>query len=294
MATLPPFAALRAFDAAARRLSFRDAAEELGLTPTAVSHQVRRLEDLTETKLFHRSVRAVALTEAGDRFARDIAPPLRALEASFASLQQGEERQVVVIGAGPVFLSRWLAPRLAEFAATHPDIDLRLHNSPADLSRRRSEFDIAIAWGTGEWPNVSAQRLLELSATPLLAPSLVSENGGPAFPKDMLTLPLLHHQNDTAWLDWLKCHGLAAAPNDGAKFEDANVLSHAAICGQGVMLGCPRLFAEDISSGRLIQPFRDAQPVKDAYYLLSPGQNEPAVATVVRTWLMQQALQLSD
>ena len=288
MAPLPPFAALRAFDAAARHLSFRDAAEELGLTPTAVSHQIRRLEDLADAKLFQRRVRAVALTDAGTRFAAEIAPSLRAIEASFAALRKTEEKRVVVIGAGPVFLSRWMAPRLSAFAATYPDIDLRLHNSPADLWRRADEFDISIAWGRREWPDRAATPLLHLTATPLVAPSLI-EGRGALGAADILELPLLHHWDDGAWRNWFARHGLSLPAHESATFEDANVLSHAANCGQGVMLGCASLFGDDIRAGRLAKPFEEAQPVDAAYYLLSPNRHESAASVIVRDWLLHQA-----
>lgn len=289
MDPLPPFAALRAFDAAARHLSFKEAAAELGLTPTAISHQIRRLEQEAGIALFQRSARAVTLSEAGERFARQVSPALRQIEAGFATLKRAEERQVVVIGAGPIFLSRWLAPRLARFAASHPDIDLRLHNSPTEIWRRAGEFDIAVAWGEGRWPGVGATRLLELGATPLLAPSMADRIGLPSGMPALSVAPLLHYRSTSPWTAWLSDRGLESPSSEGAIFEDANVLTQAALSGHGVMLGCPRLLADDLASGRLIQPFRDVAAVEQAYYLLEPMRPGSRAAAEVRGWLHAQA-----
>lgn len=289
MDPLPPFAALRAFDAAARHLSFRDAASELGLTPTAISHQIRRLERDAGVKLFHRTTRAVALTDQGERFAREVSPALRRIEAGFAALQRCNERRVVVIGAGPVFLSRWLAPRLSSFAAAHPDIDLRLHTSPTEIWRRTDEFDIAVAWGGGNWPGVDASKLLDLGSTPLMAPALAERIGLPRTVSELSDAPLLHYGNATPWISWFAAKGLPPPTSEGATFDDANVMIHAALSGHGVMLSCPRLLKDDLTSGRLVQPFGEVATIDQAYFLLSPAAAHSAAATTVREWLRSQA-----
>lgn len=282
----PPFTALRAFDAAARHLSFRDAAAELGVTPTAISHQIRRLEKDAGVDLFVRSVRRVALTDAGANFAGELKPALRQIEEAFTALQKAEDRPTVVIGAGPIFLSRWLAPKLTEFAARHAQIDLRLHNSPSEIWRRADEFDIAIAWGDGKWRGVDAQKLFTPKSVPLAAPKLAETLSGDA---GFATAPLLHHRSRATWEAWLSRHASPPPSGDGVVFEDANVMTYAALSGRGVMLGCPELLADDISAGRLIRLSGEAMTGNEAYHVLGPARPDTPHVLTVRKWLLGQA-----
>ncbi len=289
MSRLPPFAALRAFEAAARHLSFKEAAAELGLTPTAVSHQIKRLERDANAQLFRRHVRSITLTSAGERFARDIAPALQGLKDAYNILEGARETETVVIGAGPIFSSRWLAPRLSEFAAVHPGIDLRLHYSPTEFWRRAHEFDIAIAWGTGDWPGVRAMPFLKLKATPVLAPGLADRLGPVDSATDLLAAPLLHQRDTRAWRIWFEDRGLQIDENKGAVFEDANVALQAALFGQGVMLGYDEFMRADIRAGRLIQPLDDLSEVAEAYHLIIGDQSSSVATRAVADWLIAQA-----
>ena len=289
MSRLPPFSALRAFDAAARHLSFKDAAAELGLTPTAVSHQIKRLEAEADAQLFHRRARAVTLTAAGERFAHEVAPALQRLKDAYRRLEGARSHETVVVGAGPIFSSRWLAPRLSEFAAAHPEIDLRLHYSPADFWRRAQEFDIAIAWGQGDWPGVPSQKLLSLTTTPVLTPALCDQIGPIRRPSDLLDAPLLHHRDTRAWGYWFGVRGLQLNGAAGAVFEDANVAMQAALFGQGVMLGYVEFIQDDLRAGRLIQPLDDLAPAPEAYHLIIADSPEAGAVRSVADWLVQQA-----
>lgn len=289
MTHLPPFAALRAFEAAARHLSFKSAARELGLTPTAISHQIKRLELEAGTLLFRRQARLISLTPAGERFARDIVPALQALRDAYQTLEGAQRQQAVVIGAGPIFSSRWLAPRLTHFAAAHPEIDLRLHYSPSDFWRRAHEFDIAIAWGNGDWPGVRSTPLLKLSATPVLAPSLAERIGPITAPADLAAAPLLHQRDTHAWRNWFEERGLPADAAGGAVFEDANVAMQATLFGQGVMLGYVEFVQDDISAGRLTQPLKDLSPVDEAYHLIIADSPSSVAVLSVADWLTEQA-----
>ena len=289
MSRLPPFAAIRAFEAAARHLSFKEAAAELGLTPTAISHQIKRLEHEANAKLFRRQTRSITLTQAGERFARDITPALQSLRDAYRMLESARHQEAVVVGAGPIFSSRWLAPRLSEFAATHPNIDLRLHYSPAEFWRRAQEFDIAVAWGDGDWPSVRSQRMLNLSATPVLAPSLADQIGPVRNPSDLLQYPLLHHRDSVAWRKWFDEHGLEVDATKGAVFEDANVAMQAALFGQGVMLGYVEFIQDDLRAGRLIQPLDDLVAVSEAYHLIIADSAPSEAVSAVAEWLIAQA-----
>lgn len=289
MKRLPPFAALRAFEAAARHLSFKEAAAELGLTPTAVSHQIKRLETDANAQLFRRQVRSISLTPAGDRFARDIEPALQALRDAYTALEGARQFETVVIGAGPIFSSRWLAPRLSDFAAEHPAIDLRLHSSQTDFWRRAQDFDIAIAWGLGDWPGIRSAPLLNLTATPVLSPRLADRIGDVRTPGDLLGAPLLHQRDTRAWRGWFRDRGLEMDEAHGAILEDANVAMQAALFGQGVMLGYTEFVQDDIRAGRLIQPLNDLTPAREAYHLIITKTQISQSTQTVADWLTGQA-----
>ncbi len=289
MSRLPPFAALRAFEAAARHLSFKEAAAELGLTPTAVSHQIKRLEIDADARLFRRHVRAITLTPAGERFARDIAPALQSLRDAYTVLEGARQLETVVIGAGPIFSSRWLAPRLSDFAATHPAIDLRLHSSQTDFWRRAQDFDIAIAWGLGDWPGVRSTPLLNLTATPLLSPQLADKIGAIKTPRDLSGAPLLHQRDTKAWRKWLSDRRVEMDEANGAVLEDANVALQAALFGQGVMLGYTEFVQDDLNAGRLIQPLDDLTPAPEGYHLIISETQISQSTQAVADWLLSQA-----
>lgn len=268
---LPPFAAVRAFDAAARHLSFKDAAIELGLTPTAISHQIKQLENLCGQPLFIRHTRKVELTPNGQSFAEAIAPAIESISSAFAKLSAAPGRSNVTLGAGPIFSSRWLVPRLAEFWAAHPGIDLRLHHSPLPIWQQMAQVDLAVAWGHGKWPAVHCRPLLRIEVTPVFAPSLLRGSNVPDQIEDLLSLPLLHHRDDSAWHQWFETAGLAQAGNlPGTVFEDANVLLQAALAGRGVALGILQFIGDELAAGRLLRPFDIAMSPEDAYFLIYP------------------------
>ena len=288
MSRLPPFAALRAFEAAARYLSFKDAAAELGLTPTAVSHQIKRLEADAGSQLFQRHTRSVTLTPAGERFAQQVSPALEMIRSAYLELNNSNRTEVVKVSAGPLFSSRWLAPRLSDFAVAHPEIELRLHHSAKEILQQPSYVDITIAWGTGDWPGVQSRKLLELNVTPMLAPSLASRLGAPMTFEILAETPLLHHRDTAAWENWFAARGIQVEKPKGAILEDANVLWQAAILGQGAMLGYVEFIQEDVRSGRLTQPLEDVSPVREAYYLVTTEKSLSGPASKVLEWFLGQ------
>lgn len=287
MRKLPPFAAIRAFEAAARHLSFKEAAAELGLTPTAVSHQVKLLEQDCGVRLFHRRIRQVELTSQGTALAEAIAPALDAMSTAFARLSMGQGRGNVTLGAGPIFASRWLVPRLAAFWGQHPDIDLWVHHSPLPVWRQMTRFDVAVAWGGGNWPGVESALLQQIRVSPVCAPPL---HEGVETPGDIVTLPLLHYRNDKGWRHWLQAAG-AADPGDlpGIVFEDANVLLQATLAGRGVSLGILDFIEDELSSGRLVRPFSQSIDPGEAYYLVWRKNADLSDAVQkVRSWFLMQ------
>ena len=284
----PPFAAVRAFVAAARHSSFKEAAVELGLTPTAISHQIKQLETQSGRRLFLRRPRHVELTPDGEDFAEAVIPALDAIASAFARLRAEPKRQQVMLGAGSLFTSRWLVPRLADFWSAFPAIDLWLNPSPLPVWRRLADFDLAVAWGQGNWPNTIAEPLLHIDMTPVLSPSLLNRGIDLASPEDLLSLPLLHYRDGEGWRQWLGAEGVPV-PKDlpGTIFEDANVLLQTALSGRGVALGAIQLIEDDLTAGRVVQPFPKTIGLGSAYYLVcrKNALANPSVASV-REWML--------
>ncbi len=291
MRRLPPFAAIRAFDAAARHLSFKEAAAELGLTPTAVSHQIRQLEEDCGRLLFHRKMRQVELTSQGSALAEAIEPALDAIAAAYARLMASQGRSNVSLGAGPIFASRWLVPRLGAFWADHPGIDLWIHHSPLPVWRQIGQSDLAVAWGGGNWPGLDSAQLLRIEVSPVISPALRVDRRALDRPQDVLTLPLLHYRSDKGWRQWLSSVGVAAqSPLPGAVFEDANVLLQATLAGRGVSLGILDFINDELSAGRLVRLFQQSIDPGEAYYLVWRKNAALAGAVLkVRDWLLTQA-----
>lgn len=280
--------ALRAFEVAARRLSFKAAADELNLSATAISHQVRSLEKALGHQLFYRQVRKVSLTTEGEELARTLTPAFQSIHAAVHKLKGQTGRHTVTLGTGPIFGSRWLAPRLGLFWQQNPDIDLRLHHSPLPVHEQMARYDIAVAWGTDDWPGLQADPLLKVHVTPVHAPSATFIDGTMPDSNALLDMPLLHHRDHSGWRQWLTAMGeQLPAKLPGIIFEDANVQLQAALEGQGVALGFLPLIADEISTGRLIQPWPVTIEPRESYHLLYQDTvlDRNAVARV-RDWLL--------
>ncbi|MEM7430265.1 MAG: LysR family transcriptional regulator, partial [Pseudomonadota bacterium] len=207
----PPLAALRTFELVARTLSFKRAAAELGLSPTAVSHQIRKLEDALGEAVFERRVRQVELTPKGRELAEAVAPAFETIQQAVEKFTRPGRRAMVTLAAGPLFTSRWLVPRLDAFWTAFPDIDLRLQHSPLPVYRQLTDVDLAIAWGDGDWTGMQADLLLRVEVSPVLSPDLVPEALPLRKPADVLQLPLLHQRSTAPWREWLGAAGVEAA-----------------------------------------------------------------------------------
>ncbi len=279
---------LRAFETAARRGSFKEAASELHLTPTAISHQIRSLEETLGHRLFHRKVRQVELTAEGEELARTLTPSFQAIDTAVGKLMNRPNRHTVTLGAGPIFAARWLAPRLGMFWGEHPDVDLRLHHSPLPVHQQMERYDLAVAWGNDDWPGLQADFLLRVAVTPVYASSMPLGISDEMTPDELLGLPLLHHRDQSGWQHWFAAAGVTAPTVlSGPIFEDANVLLQAALEGQGVALGFLPLIADEISGGRLIQPWTMTVEPKESYYLLyQQGNVSRSAVSRVRDWLL--------
>lgn len=280
--------ALRAFETAARHLSFKLAANELNLSATAISHQVRSLERTLGHALFYRQVRRVTLTAEGEELMRTLSPAFQSIHAAVDKLQQQTGRHTVTLGAGPIFGSRWLAPRLGLFWQQNPDIDLRIHHSPLPVHQQMARYDIAVAWGLNDWQSLQSDPLLRIQVTPVYAPEAIKDGMEITEPGDLLELPLLHYRDHSGWRQWLGMMGVPLPDKlPGIIFEDANVQLQAALEGQGIIMGLLPLIADEISVGRLIRPWQQAVEPIESYYLLyqQNSLNRDPVARV-RNWLL--------
>jgi LysR family glycine cleavage system transcriptional activator len=306
---LPPLNALRVFEAAARHLSFKEAAAELHITQAAVSHQVKSLEEYLGVPLFRRSARGVTLTDA----ARACLPKLRegfdALAAAVEMIRERGEEAELVITAPPVFTARWLMPRLADFSRREPKIELRVFGSSkmvdggaldsaslvGDLDLRTESSEVQIHLGAGHYPGHRADRLFAVGITLVANPEL---GRGLKKPEDLAAHTLLHDDamdivaGGEAWHKWLAAAGAAdrVDADRGPRFSTNMLSLEAASQKLGVALALRPLVDADIASGRLCAPFDVEVKPQSAYYLVCPEviADRPAVATF-RKWLLEQA-----
>jgi LysR family glycine cleavage system transcriptional activator len=288
---LPPLNALRAFEAAARHGSFSRAAGELHVTHAAISHQVRALEEELGLPLFHRTGRAVELTDAG----RMLLPVLSAAFDQIADAwqqAQGREGGPLTVSVEPSFAARWLVLRLGRFNRLHPDIELRLLPSAEVTDFERQDVDISIRYGLGGWPGVIAERLFEATVYPVCSPALL-ESGKPIrTPEDLRFHTLLHEETTAHWKNWLEAAGVRNTrwAARGPLFVEAALALQAAAAGQGVALANDALAMADMSEGRLVRLFDLEVPDEEAYWLVYPQRSaRKAKVQAFRAWVREEA-----
>ena len=286
MVRTPTSQSLRSFEVAARHLSFKRAAEELYVTPTAISHQVKALETQLGCRLFDRRARQVELTRQGKELYVTLRQAFADIDACIERICVMGSREVVTLGLGPIIGTRWLAPRLGDFWRQHGDIDLRLHHTAFPLKQSTDQFDLAIAWGNGHWPSLEVAPFISIEVTPVMAPQFEL----PVSPAELLDYPLVHERDRHGWRQWLEAAGVDAPKAQfGTVIDDANLVLQTALNGQGVVLGILPFVEDDIRAGRLLRPFDLAIDPGQAYYLINAKQrlDKPAVRTV-RDWLLAQ------
>lgn len=271
---LPPLNALRAFDAASRHLSFQKAAQELNVTPSALSFQIRQLEDFLQIALFERLNRRVVLTEAGARFAPFVQDGFERLSAAMAQLRPAAPDNILTVTTGPAFAAKWLAPRIHRFIEEYPDFELRIAASLSLTDLRKDPVDVAIRFGGGNYPGLRVETFAEDSATPLISPALVAERFGGNFTLDDLgSVTLLHDDsaaflpNAVTWATWLKHAGVHTVDaSRGTRFSHADHALEAAVDGGGIVLGRLTLAARDVRAGRLMAPFDLVMPSNASFH----------------------------
>jgi LysR family glycine cleavage system transcriptional activator len=285
-ARLPPLGAIEAFAAAARTLSFTDAAHELNLTASAISRRVAQLEHTLGVALFHRVTRGLRLTAAGETYLASITPALEQLRAAGMTLAPAARGGTVRLATLPSFAALWLFPRLAAFEAAHGGVDLRVSTVARAPDATRDDTDLAVAIGTGDWRGWSSERLMAMRCRPVCAPSLRKNLRTPA---DLERQTLLGvSQPRGFWRRWCREAGLPPfPPRRTLRFEGLHLLYEAAASGLGVALAFDDLVAPYLAAGRLVEPFDYSFVPEQAYYLLTrPGERRRAVR-IVRDWLLK-------
>ena len=289
---LPPLNALRAFEAAARSLSFKKAADELHVTPAAISQQIKTLEDFLGIKLFHRMTRAIRLTEAGEAALPSLTLGFDHLAVGVSRLRKERDSGLLTISASPGFASMWLVPRLDCFFRQHPEIEVRIDGTDRVVDVTKGDADVAIRYGPGGYIGVTVDFLFNQRNTPVCSPTLVRDPETPLRnPEDLQHHTLLHvdwSSADASWRMWLAAAGVTGVdPARGPHFMQEDMAVQAALDGQGVALIGDRLVAEHLAAGRLINPFEASPqtPLSFSYYLLSPKRNPTAKVAAFRDWM---------
>ncbi|MBI4920409.1 MAG: LysR family transcriptional regulator [Devosia nanyangense] len=284
---LPPLAAIRVFEAAARNLSFTRAAAELGMTQAAVSYQIKLLEDRLGAPLFLRQPRALALTEAGQWLAPRTTEAFDLLRDAYGRFGEREEATLIV-NTMHTFAAQWLAPRLGAYQLSHPKTAVRLETTTRVVDFTREEVDVVVRSGKGQWPGLLSHKLIDVRYTLMVSPALAKRVGGLETPADMAKIELLD-RGDAWWLQWFAAcgHPFDLPPPDAAPIMLQTITASAAMAGLGGALLVPEFFAQEIADGRLIQPFDIVVDDGNAYWLAFPEsrRNVPKIKAF-RDWIV--------
>ena len=272
--TLPSLTGLRGFEAAARRLNFTAAANELNVTQTAISHQVKTLESQLGAKLFHRAGKLITLTQVGKKLLPAASESFDILGNAVHQIKADSLSRIVTVSVTPSFASKWLIQRLGRFWGAYPDIQLNIQHTLEFANFTSDGVDIAIRGGNGDWPGPSTKLLLPLDLSPICHPSVVEGKHPLKTPSDLKHHNLLHEDNFEDWTLWLKA---AAAddvdPNSGNVMNDSNSLGVAVENCQGIALGRLSLIQSDLNSGKIVKPFDIDIESNFSYYLVCPQDN---------------------
>ena len=288
---LPPLNGLRAFEAAARHLSFTRAADELFVTQAAISHQVKGLEDHLGFDLFRRINRGLMLTEEGQTLFPAVRDGLDIMAAAFRAIDTSEQAGALTLTTLDSIASAWLVPRLGRFRRLHPDIDVRLSvNDRLTDFTRDVDVDMAIRYGGGQWRGVRSEHLMDEEIFPVASPDLIEQGPGLRGPADLLRYPLLHDTLPEDWSMWFEAAGVDAPELEaGYRLEHSHLIAQAAMVGEGVALGRSALVADALATGRLVRLFDISLPAMYAYYICAPAAtwNRPKVQAF-RNWMMSE------
>ena len=298
MYRLPPLNSLRAFEAAARHMSFTRAADELNVTPAAVSQQIRGLEDWLGTPLFRRLTRALRLTEAAQGVVPQLSEIFEQLADVTARLEADADAPVLVVSAPPTFATKWLVPRLSHFNDLYPDISVRLDASLGLIEDfDRQNVHVAVRLGTGEYPGMRVDKLVDEDVAPACSPALISKD----HPHPLLTLDdlrqhrLIHVdwglvKDPPTWANWLDVAGVKGINAEkGPTYMIEDLAISAAIAGQGAVLVSTLAAEDDLASGRLVRPFDIVIPSNSAFWVIAPERSADRPKIVAfREWILNE------
>lgn len=287
---LPPLKALRAFEAAARHLSFTRAAGELHVTQAAISHQVKSLEEWLGLSLFHRVNRGLRLTAEGQAYLQPLRESFDSIDAATLRLMRIDAPRRLTVSTLDSFAAGWLVPRLRGFREAHPEIEVRVTTADEVVDITRSDHDMAVRYGIGPWPGLHTVRLFDEEIYPVCSPKLATGEKPLRSPQDLAQHILLHDDMAVTWRMWLRAAGVEGVePERGPFYTHSFLVTQAAINGDGVALGRSRLVSSEIAAGRLVKPFELSLPATFSYFIVTPEaeQDRPKVAAF-REWLLAE------
>lgn len=291
MRRLPPLNALRVFEASARKNSFAAAAEELSVTASAVSHQIRTLEAYLGIILFSRGKRKVELTHSGEQYLMSVKYALDEIEMATHRLAGNQETNVVQISVAPNFLTRWLMPRMSRFRELYPDLELQISASVGLLDFSRSSTDMAVYYGSGEWDDIEIHFLRKVMLVPVCSPQLFTGKFPLEVPEDLRHHTLIYvGKRKWEWENWLQLAGTKfVTPKDTFQLSSGQLATAAAQENLGVALADPILTSREISSGNLVVPFNIPLDTHRAFYLVY-RKHRPLTAgmNAFKEWLMSE------
>lgn len=288
---LPSLAAIRVFEAVARRQSFTRAAEELGITQAAVSFQIKRLENQLATALFLRRGRTIVLTDTAQRLAPYTTEAFNLLRETFRQEAERQE-EILSVNTTHAFAALWLAPRLGRFRRGHAGIAVRIETTTRVVNLEQEDVDVVVRAGSGNWPGLVTSKVLDISYALMLSPALAAQAGGIHSPADIARLPLLDSKHPW-WATWLRTYNLPfeilerqSSPALGTQVATA----HAAMDGLGAALLTPAYFQRELADGRLVQPLADTLDEDWAYWLAYPeGRRRLRKVKAFREWILAEA-----
>ncbi len=290
--SLPPINALYAFEAVARHLSITRAAEELNVTPSAVSHRIRGLEHRLGVILFHREQRQLMLSDAGQRLFPGVQDGFGRIAGALADLDRLHRGGTLTVSMLSTFASRWFIPRLPRFQRENPEIEVRVSTTTRPVSFERDGVDAAIRYGGGNWPGLRADHLLAEEITPVCHPDLIDGDPPLHDPADLARHTLLHAEaRPEDWPLWLQIQGREGLePAQTVTFDTTNFALEAAQQGAGVAIAAMEFVADALADRRLVIPFGDPVKQDQAYYLVCPaGRADRPKIAALRAWLVREA-----
>jgi LysR family glycine cleavage system transcriptional activator len=290
---LPPLNLFRAFEAAARHSSFTLAAEELLVTQSAVSQQIRQLEEFLDVRLFRRLPRGLELTREGTALCATVSEALNMMARACSKLSDPAAPAVLCVNAAPALASTWLAPRLKSFMEHNPNIRVTLLASSDPVAFSRQDIDVAIRWGRGAFENMHAEKIADEALIPVCSPSLFKDGQGSISPDELAGHTLLQVLNQPDWTAWLEKSGMIRTPfQDTLYFSDANLMIAAAVQGQGICFTTLLLAHGELVSGRLVRLSEIEVEIDEGYYFLcSSDMVHKSKIAAFREWLMAEAAQ---